>query len=49
MVKYDYDTGFRGVRQIFKSVIAYSEERANELLERHTQHLLNRTMPDWVK
>lgn len=50
MVKHDPDSGFRGLRQIRRSMMArgidvdFSEEFA-----KHTLHFIERCYPDWIR
>jgi len=47
-VKYDYESGFKGVRSIYKDMVKQGSVN-DELFERLTFNLLNRTCPDWIK
>jgi len=43
--------GLRGLKQIYRSLQTrmIEKEEAECILERHTQHYLNRCFPDWIR
>jgi hypothetical protein len=47
--KYDYDSGFRGVKQIWHSLRKHFRDNAENHIENYTGKLLDRTCPGWIK
>lgn len=49
MVDYGYDSGFKAIRNIHKSMISNGEDYDDTKIEKYTKSLLNRTCPGWIK
>jgi len=50
MVKFDYISGFKAIKhQIYKTMISGNKDFDDDRFEKHTESLLNRTAPGWIK
>jgi predicted nucleotidyltransferase len=47
IMKTDYESGFRAVRQIYRHAIQHFPDNAGHILERYTSKLLGRFYPAW--